>query len=88
MPYAPLGIGAFNQVNKVKKLVPSFKDDIDACKNVTRDKDIMVVEMPAMLKATTISIFHRGSIYDIALCHKLPMITSRYWNGGHLDQWI
>ena len=50
----------------------------------------MTAEQLAMHEATNIPFQHMGIISPVGLiCREhLPMVLYKYWNGGHLDQWL
>ena len=50
----------------------------------------MTAEQLAMHEATSIPFQHMGIISPVGLVRRehLPMVLYKYWNGGHLDQWL
>ena len=78
LPYAPIGRGAFGQVSEVKVKLPTFQDDVYACKTLSRGEDMMIAEMLSIHEATIMSISHRGIIAPLGLCRRPPILISKF----------
>ena len=90
LPSAQLGEGAFAYVCKVNVKDPAFPDQLYVAKCIKQGDDFMNAEQLAMHEATNIPFQHMGIIAPMGLARRevTPMVIYRYWNGGHLDQWM
>lgn len=90
LPTPRLGEGAFAYVCKVNVKDPAFPDEVYAAKCIKQGDGIMTVEQLAMHEATSIPFQHMGIISPVGLARREhhPMVLYKYWNGGHLDQWL
>lgn len=90
VPAPRLGEGTFAFVCKVIVKDIAFPDEVYAGKCMKMADGNMSPEMMAMHEATSVPLQHRGIIAPKGLVRRerIPVVVYRFWNGGHLDQWI
>ena len=85
-----LGEGAFAYASKCKIHDDNFPDEWYVCKVIKMAEVGVPMDHAAALEATQVDIIHRGMVSPIGLCRdeREPMIIFKYWNGGHLRNWM